>query len=50
MPTAATLPAVNIDSPRPTRYTRTAIALHWALAAALLANFALGVYMHELPF
>jgi cytochrome b561 len=31
------------------RYTSTAIALHWVLAAALIATFALGVYMHELP-
>lgn len=31
------------------RYTATAITLHWLLAAALIANFTLGVYMHELP-
>ncbi len=30
-------------------YTRTASVLHWLLAAALLGNFVLGVYMHELP-
>lgn len=32
-----------------TRYTGTAIALHWLLAAAIVGNFALGIYMHELP-
>ena len=32
-----------------TRYTHLAIALHWLLAAAIIGNFALGVYMHELP-
>jgi cytochrome b561 len=32
------------------RYTRVAIALHWVLGAALLALFALGVYMSDLPF
>jgi cytochrome b561 len=32
-----------------TRYGTTAIALHWILALAIGANFALGVYMHELP-
>lgn len=31
------------------RYNPTAIALHWLLAAAILAVFALGLYMHELP-
>ena len=33
----------------PARYTRTAIALHWGLALAIVATFSLGVYMHELP-
>jgi cytochrome b561 len=33
----------------PTRYTRTAIALHWLLALAIVCTFTLGVYMHELP-
>jgi cytochrome b561 len=32
------------------RYSLVAIALHWLLAAALVAVFVLGVYMHELPF
>jgi cytochrome b561 len=33
----------------PTRYTRTAVALHWLLALAIVCTFTLGVYMHELP-
>lgn len=37
-------------APRPERYHPLAIALHWLLGAALVALFALGVYMHELPF
>lgn len=32
-----------------TRYTRTALALHWLLALAIVCTFILGVYMHELP-
>ena len=32
------------------RYTLTAMALHWVLALALVGMFALGIYMHELPF
>ena len=31
-------------------YTRTAIALHWVLGLALIGLFAMGIYMHELPF
>ena len=31
------------------RYTRTAQALHWLMAALLVAMVALGLYMHELP-
>lgn len=34
----------------PTRYTAPAILLHWLMAAGLAGVFALGVYMHELPF
>ena len=30
-------------------YSGPAIALHWLLAAAIIGNFALGIYMHELP-
>ena len=32
------------------RYRAPAIALHWLMAAGLIGTFALGVYMHELPF
>ncbi len=32
-----------------TRYTNTAIALHWLLALLIFAAFPLGIYMHELP-
>jgi cytochrome b561 len=32
-----------------TRYTRTAIALHWLVAALVFVAFPLGVYMHDLP-
>lgn len=34
----------------PARYGATAMALHWVLGLAIVATFALGVYMHELPF
>jgi len=33
-----------------TRYTGTAIALHWILALALIGIFAFGLYMTSLPF
>lgn len=33
----------------PARYDAMAIALHWLLALAIVANFSLGVYMDELP-
>ncbi len=32
-----------------TRYTRTAIGLHWLVAVAIVAMFSLGVYMQDLP-
>ncbi len=32
-----------------TRYTATAIALHWLIAILLLGLFAVGLYMHDLP-
>lgn len=32
-----------------TRYTGTAIALHWLIALLILAAFPLGVVMHDLP-
>lgn len=31
------------------RYTRTAISLHWLVALGLIGTFALGFYMHDLP-
>ena len=31
------------------RYTRTAIALHWLLALAIVGSFSMGVYMTDLP-
>lgn len=31
------------------RYTRTAIALHWLLAIALVGIFGVGIYMADLP-
>lgn len=36
--------------PPANRYTRTAIGLHWLVAAAIVGTFGLGLYMHELPF
>jgi len=33
----------------PSRYTTTAIALHWLLAVALVSSFSLGLYMADLP-
>ena len=35
---------------RRTRYTSTAIALHWLLALAIVGAFSLGLYMADLPF
>ena len=32
----------------PSRYTRTAISLHWLVALLVIATFALGWYMHDL--
>ena len=34
---------------QPTRYTSTAIALHWLVASLILAAFPLGLVMHDLP-
>ncbi len=34
----------------PTRYTRTAIALHWLMAVMLIVSFSVGLYMADLPF
>ncbi|MFM2058765.1 MAG: hypothetical protein RLY71_3150 [Pseudomonadota bacterium] len=38
------------DSALPSRYSRTAIVLHWVLGLALAAVFAVGIYMADLPF
>jgi len=32
-----------------TRYTHTAIALHWLIALLIFAALPLGIYMHDLP-
>ena len=34
----------------PTRYTNTAVALHWLMALLIFAAFPLGLYMGNLPF
>jgi len=39
-----------MDRSPATRYTRTAIALHWLLALAIVGSFSLGLYMSSLPF
>lgn len=39
-----------MDASRATRYTLTAIALHWLLALLLLGMFVVGLYMTSLPF
>src|SRR2546429_8101118 len=36
-------------NPNPTRYTRTAIALHWLIAAAVLGQIAFGWYLELIP-
>jgi cytochrome b561 len=42
---------MNSPAPlQPLRYTRTAMALHWLLAVAILGSFVLGSYMTDLPF
>ena len=41
---------MNTTRPISVRYTRTAIALHWLMALVIVGLFALGAYMHELPF
>lgn len=40
----------NSIAAAPTRYSTTAIALHWLLGLALMGLFGLGVYMADLPF
>jgi cytochrome b561 len=40
----------HVMNPSPlSRYTATAIVLHWLLAAALIVSFSVGLYMTELP-
>ena len=39
-----------MNATTPLAYTRTAKALHWLLAAALLGSFSVGLYMADLPF
>lgn len=41
---------MNTTRPSPAHYTGPAIALHWLMALAMVGLFALGVYMHDLPF
>ena len=36
-------------NPSATRYSSTAIALHWLMALAILGNFCVGLYMADLP-
>ncbi len=38
-----------MTTPASQRYSRTAMALHWVLALAIVGSFSLGLYMHELP-
>jgi len=42
-------PHVSLRPTQPTRYTGTAIALHWLIALGIAGTFSLGLYMHELP-
>jgi cytochrome b561 len=37
------------SEPAPLRYTRVAIALHWIVAVAVIAQFAWGWWMQEIP-
>jgi cytochrome b561 len=39
-----------MNSTSSSQYSRVAIALHWLLAIALIAIFAVGLYMADLPF
>src|SRR6266700_1460194 len=36
-------------NPLPTRYTRTAITLHWLIAAVVLGQIAFGWYLEQIP-
>ncbi|QDL53287.1 cytochrome b [Rhodoferax aquaticus] len=44
-----TTPSPSHTAPEP-RYTLVAIVLHWVLGLAILAVFAVGLYMADLPF
>ena len=39
----------TVTSPAPERYTRVAIALHWFLAAAIVAGFIIGLQQSDAP-
>ncbi len=41
---------IRMEDERPSRYTRTAILLHWLAALLIASNFALGLSMVGLPF
>lgn len=40
---------MNSQSSTGPRYNGIAIALHWLIAIAIVASFAVGLYMHDLP-
>ncbi|MCX7164063.1 MAG: cytochrome b [Betaproteobacteria bacterium] len=39
----------NLSTASAPRYSGLAIGLHWLIAVAILATFAVGLYMHDLP-
>ena len=41
---------MTTSTDRPSRYSLTAMALHWVLGAALVGLFGVGLYMADLPF
>jgi cytochrome b561 len=43
-------PSTNERTRQATRYSTVAIVLHWLLALLILAMFAVGLYMTDLPF
>ncbi len=43
-------PLPQAAAPVASRYSRTAIALHWTLGFAIVAVFGVGLYMAKLPF
>ena len=44
------MPNITAQATSDHRYTAVAIALHWLLGAVVMAMFAVGVYMSDLPF